>query len=65
MVEVVVTLRDAVMATLLAWGGVGDTQFATTDPSVRPPAVEAPATDKMREHGAKPEASVRKVTCQA
>ena len=65
MVEVVVTLRDAVMATLLAWGGVGDTQFATTDPSVRPSAVEAPAIEKTREHGSKPEASVPRVTCQA
>ncbi len=65
MVEVVVTLRDAVMATLLAWGGVGDTQFATTDPSLRAPAVETPVIEKTREHDAKPEASVRKVTCQA
>ena len=65
MVEVVVTLRDAVMATLLAWGGVGDTHMATTDPSMRAPAVEAPAIEKVREHSPKPEASLRQVSCQA
>lgn len=61
MIEVVVTLRDAVMASLLAWGGVGETQMADGDSlSRRHPATEPAVIEKSIQ---KPEASIRKLTC--
>jgi hypothetical protein len=61
MIEVVVSLRDAVMASLLAWGGVGETQMAEADALLgRHPAVEPAVIEKTVE---KPAASIRQQSC--
>lgn len=64
MVDVVVAFRDAVMATLLAWSGVGDHQLADAKsggaakgPAAKPAPVEKVVTEK------KPTASMELRDC--
>lgn len=61
MIDVVVSLRDAVMATLLAWGGVGDVQMANGEnASGRHPEADPAVIEKSVE---KPAASLPRLTC--
>lgn len=59
MIEAVVTLRDAVMATLLAWGGVDDTQMAGGDAARTQAMTPAP----IERTADKPTSSVKRLAC--